>query len=112
MDVRVQVSDDHGKTFSRLKEARKHSDNHAIAFRKSDPDYIRGIIDDVIQETHDDEMAAARAGLDWERQFSLAIDSERARSRYRPAGEGGRACSMCGPYCVFSILGRPTASRT
>jgi phosphomethylpyrimidine synthase len=60
----------------------------------------------------DDEMAAARACLDWEHQFSLAIDSERARSRYRPAGESGRACSMCGPYCVFSVLGRPTASRT
>jgi phosphomethylpyrimidine synthase len=60
----------------------------------------------------DDEMASARARLDWERQFSLALDSERARSRYRPAGEGDRTCSMCGPYCVFSILGRPTASRT
>jgi phosphomethylpyrimidine synthase len=60
----------------------------------------------------DDEMATARASLDWERQFSLALDSEHARARYRPAGEGDRACSMCGPYCVFSILGRPTASRT
>ncbi len=33
MDVRIQVSDDHGKTFRRLKEEKKHSDNHAIAFR-------------------------------------------------------------------------------
>ena len=27
---------------------------------QSDPDYIRGVIDDVIKETHDDEMAAVR----------------------------------------------------
>jgi len=31
MDVRVQVSDDGGKTFRRLTEKHKHSDNHAIA---------------------------------------------------------------------------------
>jgi len=40
MDVRIQVSDDGGKTFRRLEEENKHSDNHAIAFRKDDPDYL------------------------------------------------------------------------
>lgn len=40
MDVRVQVSDDGGKNFRRMKEQHKHSDNHAIAFKMSDPDYI------------------------------------------------------------------------
>ena len=40
MDVRVQISDDHGKTFRRLTEQNKHSDNHAIAFREDDPGYI------------------------------------------------------------------------
>lgn len=40
MDVRIQVSDDHGKTFRRLKEEEKHSDNHSIAFRADDPDYL------------------------------------------------------------------------
>ncbi len=40
MDVRIQVSDDGGKSFRRLKEQHKHSDNHAIAFRKDDPDYM------------------------------------------------------------------------
>ncbi|HKJ78899.1 MAG TPA: hypothetical protein VKA10_05165, partial [Prolixibacteraceae bacterium] len=39
-DVRIQVSDDGGKTFRRLKEEHKHSDNHAIAFRENDPDYL------------------------------------------------------------------------
>lgn len=40
MDVRIQVSDDGGKTFRRLKEEHKHSDNHAMAFRKGDPNYL------------------------------------------------------------------------
>ena len=40
VDVRMQISDDGGKTFRRMKEEFKHSDNHAIIFRKDDPDYL------------------------------------------------------------------------
>ncbi|MGE0771982.1 MAG: glycosyl hydrolase [Cyclobacteriaceae bacterium] len=40
MDVRIQVSDDGGRTFRTLREREKHSDNHAIAFRRDDPDYL------------------------------------------------------------------------
>jgi photosystem II stability/assembly factor-like uncharacterized protein len=40
IDVRIQVSEDGGKTFQRLTEQKKHSDNHCIAFRKDDPDYL------------------------------------------------------------------------
>ena len=40
MDVRIQVSEDGGKNFRRLQERRKHSDNHAIVFRKDDPNYL------------------------------------------------------------------------
>jgi phosphomethylpyrimidine synthase len=57
--------------------------------------------------SRDDEMARARAALDWEKQFSLAIDPEKARTRHQPAGEHGATCSMCGPYCVFALLGKP-----
>ncbi len=39
-DVRIQLSGDGGKTFSELKEENKHSDNHAMAFRASDPAYL------------------------------------------------------------------------
>lgn len=39
-DVRVQVSENGGKTFSRMNEKDKHSDNHAIAFKKSDPNFL------------------------------------------------------------------------
>jgi phosphomethylpyrimidine synthase len=53
----------------------------------------------------DDEMARARRSLDWEQQFALCIDPERARRLYRrPEGAGEEACTMCGPYCVFKMF--------
>ncbi len=52
-DVRIQVSDDGGKTFRRLEERDKHSDNHAIAFRKSDPDYLLVGCDGGLYESFD-----------------------------------------------------------
>lgn len=62
MDVRIQVSDDGGKTFRRLQEEHKHSDNHAIAFRKDDPDYLLIGTDGGIYESHD--MAASWRFID------------------------------------------------
>jgi len=53
MDVRVQVSDDGGKSFRRLTEKNKHSDNHAIAFKASDPDYIILGTDGGLYESYD-----------------------------------------------------------
>ena len=40
MNVRVLVSEDGGANFAQMPEERKHSDNHAIAFRHDDPDYL------------------------------------------------------------------------
>ena len=53
MDVRIQVSDNGGKTFRRLSEKDKHSDNHAIAFRMDDPDYLLIGTDAGIYESYD-----------------------------------------------------------
>ncbi len=53
MDVRIQVSDDGGKTFHQLKEDEKHSDNHSIAFRKDDPNYLLVGTDGGIYESFD-----------------------------------------------------------
>ncbi len=53
MDVRVQISDDGGKTFRRMNEKNKHSDNHAMAFRMSDPDYLLFGTDGGIYESFD-----------------------------------------------------------
>ncbi len=40
MDWNAQISDDGGKTFRRMNLKSKHSDNHALAFRPDDPDYL------------------------------------------------------------------------
>jgi photosystem II stability/assembly factor-like uncharacterized protein len=53
VDVRTQVSDDGGKTFRHMKEADKHSDNHALAFRADDPDYLLEGCDGGLYESFD-----------------------------------------------------------
>ena len=53
MDVRIQVSDNGGRNFRRLSEKYKHSDNHAIAFKKSDPNYLLVGTDGGIYESFD-----------------------------------------------------------
>jgi photosystem II stability/assembly factor-like uncharacterized protein len=53
MDVRIQVSDDGGKNFRRLTEQHKHSDNHALAFRADDPDYLLCGTDGGLYESFD-----------------------------------------------------------
>ena len=75
MDVRIQVSDDDGKTFCRLKEEKKHSDNHAIAFRADDPDYLLIGTDGGIYESFDlAETWRFIANLPVTQYYKLAVD--------------------------------------
>ena len=53
MDIRIQVSEDGGKTFPQLTEQKKHSDNHCMAFRKDDPDYLLVGTDGGLYESFD-----------------------------------------------------------
>lgn len=53
MNVRVLTSEDGGKTFVQLKEEKKHSDNHAIVFKKNDPNYLMLGTDAGIYESYD-----------------------------------------------------------
>ena len=53
VDVRMQVSNDGGKTFTRMKEQNKHSDNHALTFRADDPDYLLVGTDGGLYESFD-----------------------------------------------------------
>lgn len=48
----------------------------------------------------DNKMSEARANIDWERMFELAIDPEKAR-RYRAEStpENEDTCTMCGKMC-------------
>lgn len=69
------VSDDHFATYDELNNQNKHGDDHAIAFRKSDPDYILFGTDGGLYETYDD-MATWRymANLPVMQYYKIALD--------------------------------------
>ncbi|MCS7139987.1 MAG: phosphomethylpyrimidine synthase [Candidatus Nezhaarchaeota archaeon] len=52
------------------------------------------------------ELSKARAMLDWETQFKLAMDPETARRIHERVPSRSAACSVCGEYCVYLILSR------
>jgi photosystem II stability/assembly factor-like uncharacterized protein len=52
-DNYMQVSSDGGKTFTRMNETEKHVDNHAVAFKKNDPNYILVGCDGGLYESFD-----------------------------------------------------------
>ena len=53
------------------------------------------------------EMGHARRDLDWERQFAVALNPERARSiRDSRSPADSDACTMCGDYCALKIVSK------
>ncbi len=75
MNVRVLVSENGGKTFSSMKEIRKHSDNHAMVFKKNDPNYILVGTDGGIYETFDNTKNWKFVGnLPITQFYKLAVD--------------------------------------
>ncbi len=61
----------------------------------------------------DDAMARARQKLDWEEQFALAIDPEKAR-RYRAEAAPAchDTCSMCGKMCAVRNMNKALDGQT
>ncbi|MEO5376744.1 MAG: phosphomethylpyrimidine synthase ThiC [Magnetococcus sp. DMHC-6] len=57
----------------------------------------------------DDEMSRARYRFDWNRQFELALDPERAQTFHdetmpEKAHKNAEFCSMCGPrFCAYKL---------
>ncbi len=57
----------------------------------------------------DDELSRARYAFDWNRQFELSLDPERAREMHdetlgHDAFKSAEFCSMCGPkFCSMHI---------
>jgi phosphomethylpyrimidine synthase len=60
---------------------------------------VKGAIDKDIQ------MARCRKKLDWEGQFNMALDPDRARQLRAESGvaEHG-ACTMCGEFCAYKVM--------
>lgn len=75
VDVRMQVSEDGGKTFRVMKEEYKHSDNHALAFRQDDPDYLLVGTDGGLYESFDlEENWRFIANLPITQFYKVALD--------------------------------------
>ena len=55
----------------------------------------------------DNQMSEARRELDWEKQFELAMDGEKAR-RYRQESKPERedTCTMCGKMCAVRNINK------
>ncbi len=51
-------------------------------------------------------MSLARKKFDWETQFKLAIDPEKARSIWERRKSKSGACSMCGDLCAIKLVQR------
>jgi phosphomethylpyrimidine synthase len=60
---------------------------------------VKGAID------KDIAMAKCRKKLDWEGQFALALDPERARQLRAESGVADHgACTMCGEFCAYKVM--------
>jgi phosphomethylpyrimidine synthase len=53
----------------------------------------------------DVQMAKCRKKLDWEGQFGLALDPEKARRLRAESGVADHgACTMCGEFCAYKVM--------
>jgi phosphomethylpyrimidine synthase len=53
----------------------------------------------------DKAMARCRKKLDWEGQFNLSIDPEKARRLRMESGVADHgACTMCGEFCAYKVM--------
>lgn len=66
MDVETQVSNNHGDTFRTIENDNKHVDNHALAFKKDDPEYLLMGSDGGLYETNN-------LGKEWRMISNLPI---------------------------------------
>ena len=53
----------------------------------------------------DIRMADCRKKRDWEGQFALALDPEKARRIRAESGVSDHgACTMCGEFCAYKVM--------
>ena len=76
-NVRMLVSKDGGKTFSQMNEKAKHSDNHALVFKKDDPNYRLVGTDGGLYQSFDGEKTwSFIANLPTLQYYKVAVDDQ------------------------------------
>ncbi|MCP4895488.1 MAG: glycosyl hydrolase [bacterium] len=77
MDVRIHVTHDGGKNFGTLNEEWKHSDNHALAFKPNDPNYLLAGSDGGLYESFDlGQTWKYVANLPVTQFYKIALDND------------------------------------
>jgi len=77
MDVWLHVTEDGGKTFHKVGEKHKHSDNHALAFIPQNPDYLLAGCDGGIYESWDrGKTWKFAANLPVPQFYKMALDND------------------------------------
>jgi photosystem II stability/assembly factor-like uncharacterized protein len=109
VDFRIQVSDDGGKSFRRLEEKQKHSDNHVIVFRADDPDYLLVGTDGGLYETFDlAQTWRFVANLPVTQFYKLAVDDD--APFYNVYGGTQDNSTQGGPVRTDSVVGIPNSA--
>jgi phosphomethylpyrimidine synthase len=57
-----------------------------------------------LENERDLEMSKARAALDWNRMFKLALHGRKAREYRKIRSSKSKGCSICGKYCPIMLL--------
>ena len=80
-----------------------HEGVMAVRIAAHAADIVKGVAGAIEQ---DNAMARCRKELDWEGQFQLAIDPEKARRLRAESGvnEEHGACTMCGALCAYKVM--------
>lgn len=103
-DMQMQVSDDGGKTFRKMKNTFKHVDNHALAFRKNDPGYLLVGCDGGVYESFDLEQNwRFMANLPTLQFYKVAVDD--AEPFYNVYGGTQDNNSLGGPSRTDNVHG-------
>lgn len=103
-DNRMQVSDDGGKTFRRMKNKHKHVDNHALAFKANDPNYLLVGCDGGVYESFDlEENWRFMANLPTLQFYKVAVDD--AEPFYNIYGGTQDNSSLGGPSRTDNVHG-------
>jgi photosystem II stability/assembly factor-like uncharacterized protein len=103
-DVTMQVSNDGGKTFRRMKDEFRHGDDHALAFRPNDPDYLLVGSDGGLYESFDkEENWRFISNLPVTQFYKIALDH--SKPFYNVYGGTQDNCTQAGPSRTDNMHG-------